>query len=283
MSESKYVPSKKAEALLANFRLLDDDFMTIFFNENFEAVALVLNIILNRDDIQIKELQVQKKEKSVEFKGRDAILDIFAIDSEGKNYDIEIQRADRGAGRRRARFLSGVLDSRMLNENQDFSEMRESYVIFITENDVMKGGLPMYHVERKIEELGEPFGDGNHIIYVNGSYKNDKTDIGRLMHDFRCTSSIDMFFDVLKMGMYHYKETEGGRSEVCRAVEKVIEQEKAESRAEGRVEGRAEGKAEGKKEMAIKLRETGMELEQIAFLADVTIEVVRSWFGLADL
>ena len=39
------------------------------------------------------------------------------------------------------------------------------------------------------------------------------------MHDFRCTSSIDMFYDVLKRGMHHFKETEGGRTIVCRAIE----------------------------------------------------------------
>ena len=39
------------------------------------------------------------------------------------------------------------------------------------------------------------------------------------MHDFRCTSSIDMFYDVLKSGMHHYKETEGGRATVCKAIE----------------------------------------------------------------
>lgn len=107
----------------------------------------------------------------------------------------------------------------MLKYGQDFPKIGESYVIFITEKDVMKGGLPMYHVDRKIEELNDSFDDGNHIIYVNGAYKNDESDIGRLMHDFRCTSSIDMFYDVLRNGMHHYKETEGGRATVCKVIE----------------------------------------------------------------
>ena len=52
----------------------------------------------------------------------------------------------------------------------------------------------MYHVERTFRETGEAFNDGSHIIYVNGSYKNEATPVGKLMHDFRCTSSDDMFF-----------------------------------------------------------------------------------------
>lgn len=43
-----------------------------------------------------------------------------------------------------------------------------------------------------MQELGEKFGDGSHIIYVNGQYKNDSDPIGRLMHDFRCTNAADM-------------------------------------------------------------------------------------------
>lgn len=76
----------------------------------------------------------------------------------------------------------------------------------------MDKGLPLYHVERIIQETKERFEDGSHIIYVNGSYKNDDDPVGKLMHDFRCTSSIDMFYDELKNTVKYFKETEGERS-----------------------------------------------------------------------
>ena len=38
---------------------------------------------------------------------------------------------------------------------------------------------------------GKPFGDGEHILYVNGAYRGD-SDLGRLMHDFSCTDAKDM-------------------------------------------------------------------------------------------
>ena len=225
MGEERYVPSKEAEVILNGYRLLDDNFMTMFFDQNYEATGLVLNIILKRIDIKVKSITVQKIEKNASVLGRDVIMDILAVDSTGKNYDIEVQRADKGAGRRRARFLSGVLDSRMLNKSEDFDLMCDSYVLFITENDVLGGGLPMYHINRHIEEFDyEQFNDGNHIIYVNGAYKDDSSEIGKLMHDFRCTNSIDMYYDVLKEGMHHFKETEGGRSTVCKAIEVYGEQ-----------------------------------------------------------
>lgn len=108
-------------------------------------------------------------------------------------------------------------------------ELHDSYVIFITENDYMKEGLPLYHVERVIQETQTPFKDGSHIIYVNGSYKNDADPVGKLMHDFRCTRSADMFYNELKDTVKHFKETEGGRGQVCKAMEERIERERIEN------------------------------------------------------
>lgn len=84
---------------------------------------------------------------------------------------MEIQRADRGAGSQRARFHSSMIDSKMLKEKQNFKDIHDSYVIFITENDVIGAGLSLYHIDRVIKETGADFGDGAHIIYVNGSIK----------------------------------------------------------------------------------------------------------------
>lgn len=34
-------------------------------------------------------------------------------------------------------------------------------------------GKSIYHINRVIEETGESFHDGSHIIYVNGTYRED--------------------------------------------------------------------------------------------------------------
>ena len=40
------------------------------------------------------------------------------------------------------------------------------------------------------------FGDGSHIIYVNGKYRGND-EIGKLMHDFSCTNPDDMNYEAL--------------------------------------------------------------------------------------
>lgn len=71
-------------------------------------------------------------------------------------------------------------------------------MIFITENDVMKAGLPIYHIDRVVRETGKLFEDEEHIIYVNSQIK-DETKLGRLMHDFSCTDAKDMYNKVLQI------------------------------------------------------------------------------------
>ena len=143
---------------------------------------------------------------------------------------MEIQRADSGADAKRARFHGSMFDRELLEKNQDFKELPESFIIFITENDKYECGVPVYHIERTIEEREhELFGDGLHILYVNGEYRNADTPIGRLMHDFHCTKSEDMYSKVLAKEVKYLKETEGGRGHMCRILEEMCEEVEKET------------------------------------------------------
>ena len=54
------------------------------------------------------------------------------------------------AGAKRARQNSSLLDAHILKPGEDIENIPDSYVIFITENDVMKGNQPIYPVERLV-------------------------------------------------------------------------------------------------------------------------------------
>lgn len=226
---------KRKETLKAieTLSLLDDNLMTLVFDRNIEATELLLNVILQRDDLKVLEVVAQREYKNLLPDGRSLTIDVYAVDKEEKIYDIEVQRASAGADVHRARFHSSMIDTKMLKTRQEFKEIHDSYVIFITARDVMGAGCSLYHVKRMIEETGTYFGDGSHIIYVNGSYKDDNDPVGRLMHDFRCLSSADMFYPVLAREVEYFKETEGGREVVCQIFEDLAEkwviEEKRES------------------------------------------------------
>ncbi len=140
----------------------------------------------------------------------------LATDSASIKYNIEIQRSDKGAGQKRARYNSSMLDARLLQKGDDFDDLPETYVIFITENDVIGEGLPLYPVERYISVTGERFDDGAHIIYVNGAYRDDSL-VGKLMHDFSCANPDEMYYDVLANKVRFLKESKEGVAEIGRA------------------------------------------------------------------
>ena len=246
--------------IISKLRLLDDDLMNLVFDKNIEATELLLNIILQRSDLKVLEVVAQREYKNSMAGGRSITIDIYARDSDGKIYDVEVQRADRGADFHRARFHSSMIDTRMLRGSQNFKDIHDSYVIFITENDIIGEGLSLYHIDRVIKETGAVFVDGSHIIYVNGSYKNDSDPIGKLMHDFRCTSPADMFYSLLAKQVKYFKETEGGRKVMCKAVEEL---------AEKRV-------LEEKKDSARRMiKGCKLSMEEIAKYAGLPIDVVE--------
>jgi hypothetical protein len=186
--------------------------------------------------LKVIEVIGQRDYKNPVVGGRSIRIDIYAKDAKGYIYDIEIQRSDEGADSHRARFHSGMIDTRMLKAGQDFTELKDSYIIFITERDVMGAGLPLYHIEKKVLETGADFNDGSHIIYVNGAYKNDNDSVGKLMHDFRCVDAADMFNPILAEQVRFYKETEGGREIMCRTFEELADKRAQKAAEETRID-----------------------------------------------
>ena len=128
---------------LRSFRPMDDTFMRGLFKENLPLAELVLRIITGKPDLILTKCETQADMKRVTG-ARSICLDAYATDSAGKKYDIEVQRADNGADPHRARYHSSVMDVENLDEKQDYKELPDTYVIFITEKDYYKAGKPVY-------------------------------------------------------------------------------------------------------------------------------------------
>lgn len=215
-TEDKLQHEKDLE-YIRNFRLIDDDFMSVVFND-IECAELMLQIIMDKDDLRVIKVDTQKNFKNLH--GHSISIDIFAEDSTNTKYDIEVQRADSGAVPKRARYNSSIIDANVLEPGSNYENLCDVYVIFITENDVIGDNKPIYHINRIIEESGRAFNDGSHIIYVNGEIKNE-TKLGKLMHDFYCTRPDDMEYKVLADKMRYFKENENGVMNMCKAMEEM--------------------------------------------------------------
>ena len=80
---------------------------------------------------------------------------------------------------------------------------------------------------------GKQFRDGRYILYVNGAYDNNDTELGKLMHDFRCSRADEMFHGPVAERTRQLKETEKGVEEVCRMMEERCRRERQEGKWEG--------------------------------------------------
>ena len=224
----KDVPVEYAE-LIQKFRLIDDTFFNVCFDNYIEGMQLLLRIFFGRDDLVVKHVVTQQSADNLY--GRGVRFDVLAEDSEGKLYDCEVQRANEGAIPRRARYNSSMMDARELAKGEDFSKLPETWVIFITENDIYGEGFPLYHVERIIEELQRSFDDGAHILYVNGA-KRDDTPLGRLMQDFFCENPQKMNYKELAQRADYFKAEAEGVHTMCELMEKFGERKLEEGRVE---------------------------------------------------
>lgn len=180
---------------------------------------------------------------------------------------MEIQQENEGASPKRARYHAGLLDMNTLNPGQDFDELPESYVIFITQRDVLGNNLPIYHIERKIRKSSKNFKDESYILYVNSSLQED-TPLGHLMHDFHCTFAADIHNPILAKRVQELKETQEGVEHMCKEMDQIYQ----------------EGEMTAKKDMALSLAEMGLPVEKIAEAAKVSAKLVQEWLmGKADL
>ena len=263
LTVTEQIDQKHQEDLqrLRGFRLLDDDFLTKCFEGDTASIELVLQIVLEKLDLKVLDVRTQVFVENL--LNRSVRLDILATDSTGAKLNVEVQRSDKGAGRKRARYNSSMMDANLLKKGEDFDKLPETWVIFITENDVMGKGLPLYPIERCFLGTGERFEDGSHILYVNGAYRGD-TPIGKLMHDFSCTDAADMYYGILANRVRFFKESKEGIEIMCKAMEDM------------RNESLQEGIREGMKATARRMLAAGKyALEEIVNISGLSLEEVK--------
>ena len=251
-------------AKLRGLRPMDDDFMRCIFKDNIPLAELVLRILLREPTLTVEKVETQRDNKRL-VGGRSVSFDVYVGDTKKRKENVEIQRSDKGAGKHRSRYHSSVMDVENLDAGQDFDELPETYTIFITENDQFGDGKPYHRIERvDMDTEGKPlWDDGEHILYVNGAYQGD-SDIGKLMHDFRCCDARDMYFKEMQEVTHHFKETEEGVEYMCRAFE--------ETRREGAVQNAIET-------AVILIRMGKLSLEEISQACRLPLEKIQELAG----
>lgn len=249
--------------------LMNNRFMNKVFDGNIPATQRMLRVILKNDKIKVRKVSVQQWLQNLY--GHSAQLDILAEDEHGTQFNVEIQRSDEGASVQRARFYCGALDMHFLDRGKKYEALPDAYVIFITESDVLKKGRPLYNIQRSIDETGEAFGDGSHIVYVNAACQDD-TPLGRLMQDFNCNDPAKMHYKELADRVNYFKTSKEGEIDMTDIIE-AYANNKAEKAAAKAAEKAAH---QSNVEVAKNLLAEGMSEDFIVRTTKLSFEEVRA-------
>ena len=79
---------QKCLARLKTLRLIDDDFFAVCFANDVECTEFILRILLDQPDLCVAKVKTQYSVDNL--KGHSVVLDVFATDSRGHCYDIEM-------------------------------------------------------------------------------------------------------------------------------------------------------------------------------------------------
>lgn len=211
--------------LIQDFRLMDNPFMGRVFQGDIELGQLAATLMTKRDDITVTSVITEHELKNLH--GRSVRLDIHAFDHDKKEVDIEIQRDEKGATPKRIRYNSAMMDSNFLVQRENFEDLPEQYIFFVTENDVTGLHQLISPVTKYIGKgVTIPYNDGIHVAYIDSS-RADDSPLGKLMHDFCCRSADDMYYPLLREKVRYYKETNQGVTVMSNLMEEYLKKEHA--------------------------------------------------------
>ena len=239
-STRKKMNALEKKKIIASLTLMDDLFMQVVLEEQ-ACTEYILQIILDNASLKLKEQRLQKRLSNLH--GRALVLDCLCTDEKGLLYNIEVQNSSAGAIPKRARYHAALMDTHTLKKGEKFSKLPESYVIFITDKDVLGEGEQLYQIERVIRKSGNLFKDGSHILYFNTARQDDNA-LGKLAKDLKEANPKEIKSKVLSHRVASLKEGKLDR-EGEKKMNVLLEKYRKKAVEEGIEKGLAQGMQQG--------------------------------------
>lgn len=245
------------------FNLLSDVFLSVALDDA-PACQHIIRILTGIEDLTVKEVRTQYV--ITKINSRTVRLDVLAEDSDGKLYQIEIQRQDTVDHPRRVRYYGALADSEFLAKGKEYYELPDRLQFYISETDIWKQGKTVYPVTKRLGKDGPEYDDGEYIVYVNAEV-DDGSRIAKLMKYFKKADPDDNSEGDLSKRVHFLKCEEGGMDIMCEVAERI------EAR------GRQQGEKRKARVTAQNLYQMGMSPEKIAQAVGEDISMVRQWLA----
>ena len=245
--------------------------------ENPDVCKELLEMLL---DIKIDRIEQPKSEQTfkTDFDSRGIRLDVYVKDGTGRCFDIEIQTSNYMRLEKRARYYQGLMDVDSIQSGQEYSALKDSYVIFLCLGDAFGYRLPVYTFRYRAEEdKNILMNDGTVNIFFNATmYDKMQSENLRSFFRYLCgKNSDDNFTDRLSALVERVKMNAQWRHRYM-----TIEQEiklQVEARTKERLNEKLNEKLdESKLEIAKNLLKINISPEQIAMATGLSLEQVKN-------
>lgn len=203
----------------------------------------------------IERVEVCKEHSLIyhpEYKG--VRLDVYARDENHTHYNVEMQVSRDVDLPRRSRYYRSQIDMELLLSGVSYSELPDSYVIFICDYDPC--GREKYKYTFRnccAEDSSLALEEGSYTVYLSTCGKNDREVPKELVKFLRYVKADleestgefeDEFVKKLQETVQKVKESRE-MEERYMLLQEMLKTERNEGRLEGKAEGLAEGKLEG--------------------------------------
>lgn len=244
----------EARSIVMAYTPMNDKFFEKIV-EDPKVLEEMLQIFLENPLLRIKPDTVVGQKSIRNLQGRSIRMDAYAEGHEDLVFNVEIQRADNCNHQKRVRYISSVITANRSEPGDDFEDIQELYVIYVSEEDILGTGKTFVHQEVRLKETGQIINDGLHVMYVNAEIISDSK-IARYMEQFKKPFIDSDEFENLKNRVNGIKSD---KTEVQKMSKEVIEY--AEKYAKEFAEEYAK---EYVKESIKNLAENGVPLEKVS-------------------
>jgi len=283
------MPAKKNFEKYAKLLNPIDDLMFCKMAEHKEFCEEILRVILEDEGLTVIEAIPQWQGKNLS--GRSVVLDAKCVTGDGRQINIEVQKADDDNHLKRARYNAAILTTNISETGKRFEFIPDVCIVFISKFDIFDGGLPLYHIDKVVRETGQVIEDGLTEIFVN-TVNYDGSKPARLMKLFTDNDAYSSDeFPITSELKSRLKSSEGGSRTMNEVLEKLISDEKRESELRGeergekrgekrgRKEGKIEGANEEKLRIAKDMKASGLGFDFISRFTGLSEEVVAALQG----
>ena len=261
----------KIQEIVKQLNIIDD---TLFqkMAEDPGFCEEVISTVLEQKVI-VKEVTPQNSIKNLQ--GRSVTLDALCELENGKECNVEVQKANDDDHQRRVRYNTSCITANITDPGVKFKDVPDVISIYISKFDMFQSGKTVYHIDRIVRETGKVLDNGLQEIYVNTKI-DDGTDIAELMRIFTITDAYNFEkFPKVSKRKKQFKESEGGNEKMCDLVENYANQ-RAKVAAEKAAKEAAEKAAKEAAKKAAKEAAEKADSAKKFFENGVSYDIVRA-------